>query len=151
MRAAGIVSLGMHLEVVTESVRRRIMPSKAEIPVARYMTAFERAVSVFGRGQVSTYILAGLGDAKDDVVAVCGTLAAMGVYPFVVPFVPIRGTPLEAHPVADPSFMGELLADVGAIVRAAGLSRDGIRAGCGRCGACSTLQVHEARVHEAVR
>jgi radical SAM protein (TIGR04043 family) len=140
---SGVVSLGMHLEAVTEAVRRRIMPGKAQVPIATYLSAFERAVRVFGRGQVSTYILGGLGDRREDIVDTCRTLAAMGVYPFVVPFVPIRGTPLEGHPTPDPAFMHAVLADVAAVVRDAGLSRERIAAGCGRCGACSTLQTHE--------
>jgi len=141
---SGVVALGMHLEAVTEEVRRRIMPGKAQVPISAYLEAFERAVRVFGRGQVTTYILGGLGDRREDIVAICRVLAAMGVYPFVVPFVPIRGTPLEAHPTPSPVFMHGLLAEVAAIVREAGLSREDIAAGCGRCGACSTLKTHEA-------
>jgi radical SAM protein (TIGR04043 family) len=143
MRDAGVVSLGMHLEAVTEPVRRKIMPGKAEVPVAFYLEAFEHAVGVFGRGQVSTYILAGLGDGREDIVALCRSLVAIGVYPFVVPFVPIRGTPLESHAPPAPLFMQGLLSEVGALVREAGLTRDTLRAGCGRCGACSTLKAHE--------
>jgi radical SAM protein (TIGR04043 family) len=143
LRDAGVASLGMHLEAVTEDVRRRIMPGKAEVPVARYLTAFEAAVQVFGRGQVSTYILAGLGDPADEIVKMARVLAGMGVYPFVVPFVPITGTPLEGHSTPDPPFMRRLLPEVAAAIREAGLSRNSIRAGCGRCGACSTLAAHE--------
>src|SRR6202034_3156191 len=62
MKTAGVDSLGMHLEAVTPEVRKRVMPGKAEVPVERYLAAFASAVPVFGRGQVSTYILAGLGD-----------------------------------------------------------------------------------------
>ncbi len=143
LKGAGVASLGMHLEAVSEAVRARIMPGKAEVPVAFYLGAFETAVRVFGRGQVSTYILGGLGDSRADIVSVCRVLVAIGVYPFVVPFVPIRGTPLESHPPPSPAFMQGLLSEVGALVREAGLSRETIRAGCGRCGACSTLKVHE--------
>ena len=98
LKAAGVDALGMHLEAVTPEVRRRIMPGKAEIPVERYLQAFAAAVPVFGRGQVSTYILAGLGDTPEAILAMCETLVALGVYPFVVPFVPISGTPLESWP-----------------------------------------------------
>jgi radical SAM protein (TIGR04043 family) len=145
MKSAGIVSLGMHLEAVTESVRRTIMPGKAEVPVSRYLAAFEAAVEVFGRGQVTTYILAGLGDPPGEIVAVSRVLAAMGVYPFVVPFVPIRGTQLESRPPPDPALMRALLAEVAAVIRDAGLLDTAPRAGCGRCGACSTLRSFEAR------
>jgi radical SAM protein (TIGR04043 family) len=144
MHRAGVVSLGMHIEAVTESVRARIMPGKAEIPVTRYLSAFEAAIEVFGRGQVSTYLLAGLGASREAIDTLCRTVADLGVYPFVVPFVPIRGTPLEGHPPPDPALMSELLIAVAEIVQEAGLLRDKPRAGCARCGACSTLRAFEA-------
>ena len=93
MKLAGVDSLGMHLEAVTPEVRARIMPGKAEVPVETYMEAFAAAVEVFGWGQVSTYILAGLGDSFDAIVSASDRLIELGVYPFVVPFVPIGGTP----------------------------------------------------------
>jgi radical SAM protein (TIGR04043 family) len=144
MADAGIDSLGMHLEAVTENVRRRIMPGKAEVAVAAYMEAFARAVAVFGRGQVSTYILAGLGDSFEDIVCACRELAALGVYPFVVPFVPISGTPLEHHPAPAPEFTEVLLAEVARLLAGAGLRSGDVKAGCARCGACSSLRAREA-------
>ena len=43
MKDAGVDSLGMHLEAVTERVRQRIMPGKAQVSVQRYFRAFEAA------------------------------------------------------------------------------------------------------------
>lgn len=143
MRAAGIDSLGMHLEAVTPAVRERIMPGKASVPLSRYMDAFESAVAVFGRGQVSTYILAGLGDTVEAILSISRRLVDMGVYPFVVPFVPISGTPLEDHPAPAPAFMREILAPLGGMVAAAGMRSADIKAGCGKCGACSSLSAYE--------
>ena len=144
MKAAGIDTLGMHLEAVTPEVRARIMPGKASVSLARYMKAFEVAVGVFGRGQVSTYILAGLGDTREAILGMCERLIGLGVYPFVVPFVPIGGTPLADHPAPSPEFMTALLQPLGAMLAAGGLRRDDIKAGCGRCGACSTQATYEA-------
>ncbi len=143
MQAAGIDTLGMHLEAVTPAVRERIMPGKATVPISRYMTAFEASVRVFGRGQVSTYILAGLGDTREAILEMCERVLALGVYPFVVPFVPISGTPLEDHPAPSAAFMRELLEPLSVMVAAAGLRSTDIKAGCGKCGACSTLSVYE--------
>jgi radical SAM protein (TIGR04043 family) len=143
MRAAGIDTLGMHLEVVSEDVRAHIMPGKATVPVSRYMEAFEAAVRVFGRGQVSTYILAGLGDSREAILDICSKLLALGVYPFVVPFVPISGTPLEDHAAPSPEFMKSILQPLGLAVSAANLRSSDIKAGCGKCGACSSLSVYE--------
>jgi radical SAM protein (TIGR04043 family) len=143
MRAAGIDTPGMHLEVVSEDVRAHIMPGKATVPVSRYMEAFEAAVRVFGRGQVSTYILAGLGDSREAILDICSKLLALGVYPFVVPFVPISGTPLEDHAAPSPEFMKSILQPLGLAVSAANLRSSDIKAGCGKCGACSSLSVYE--------
>jgi radical SAM protein (TIGR04043 family) len=143
MQAAGIDSLGMHLEAVTPAVRARIMPGKAAVPIERYLQAFASAVRIFGRGQVSTYILAGLGDTPRAILEMCETLVTLGVYPFVVPFVPITGTPLEHHPAPQPAFMRDLLAPLGRMLRAAGLRSHDIKAGCGKCGACSSLSAYE--------
>ena len=142
---AGVVSLGMHLEAVTERVRQRIMPGKASVPMSRYMSAFAAAVDVFGHGQVSTYVLAGLGDSADDIVAISEQLVDIGVYPFVVPFVPISGTPLANHPAPSAEFMHDLQSRLAPVVKGGGLSADHQKAGCGKCGACSTMRNYEER------
>ncbi|TPE51697.1 MSMEG_0568 family radical SAM protein [Amaricoccus solimangrovi] len=143
MRAAGVDALGMHLEAVTPEVRARIMPGKASVPLAKYFASFEAAVRVFGRGQVSTYILAGLGDTPEAILATSERLVALGVYPFVVPFVPISGTPLESHPAPSSAFMAAILEPLSRMIVAGGLGSEDIKAGCGRCGACSALATYE--------
>jgi radical SAM protein (TIGR04043 family) len=145
LKDAGADSLGMHLEAVSERVRRRIMPGKAQVSVARYFTAFEAAVPVFGRGQVSSYILAGLGDTREEILDVCARMVAIGVYPFVVPFVPISGTPLESHPAPTPAFMHAILEPLSRMLAESGLASVNVKAGCAKCGACSALATYERR------
>jgi radical SAM protein (TIGR04043 family) len=120
------------------------MPGKAEVPVSVYLEAFASSVRVFGRGQVSTYILFGLGDTRKDILELAATLVELGVYPFVVPFVPIAGTPLEHHPTPPAPELDALLRDLSTLLARAGMSSDAIKAGCGRCGACSSLKLREA-------
>lgn len=143
LKEAGVDTLGMHLEVVGEALRQRILPGKAEVPMSRYWDAFEAAVAVFGRGQVSTYLLAGLGDSAETLLSTSQRLLALGVYPFVVPFVPISGTPLEDYPAPPAEFMRSVLEPLGRMVAEAGLRAGDIKAGCGRCAACSTLSRYE--------
>ena len=150
LRASGVDALGMHIEAVTPAIRERIMPGKASVPLDRYMKAFEAAVPVFGRGQVSTYILAGLGDTSQAILEMASQLIARRVYPFVVPFVPISGTPLEDHPSPSPAFMHEILAPLAGMLREAGMRSDTIKAGCGKCGACSALSTYELAGERAV-
>jgi biotin synthase-related radical SAM superfamily protein len=71
-------------------------------------------------------------------------LLEIGVYPFVVPFVPISGTPLEDHPVPTPAFMKSLLEPLAEMINAADMRSKDSKAGCGKCGACSSLSMYEA-------
>jgi radical SAM protein (TIGR04043 family) len=144
MKQAGVDSLGMHLEVVDPEVRRRILPGKSELSLERYYEAFGQAVAVFGRGQVSTYLLAGLGDSAEALIACSRRLIELGVYPFVVPFVPIAGTPLAHHPAPSTAFMVEVYGAVAALLRASDISAEAMAAGCAKCGACSALSLFES-------
>ena len=85
MKDSGIDSLGMHLEVLEPDVRRRILPGKSELSLERYYEAFADAVAVFGRGEVSTYLLAGLGDSKEALLECSQRLIELGVYPLWCP------------------------------------------------------------------
>ncbi len=144
MRAAGIDSLGMHLEAVDPEVRAKIMPGKAEVPVEYYFQAFAAAVEVFGRGQVSTYLLAGLGDSLTTLLTACQKLIGLGVYPFVVPFVPIGDTPLADHQPPNGEFMLTLYQEVGAMLKRSDFQSQDMKAGCAKCGACSALSTFES-------
>lgn len=143
MKAAGVDSLGMHLEAADPAVRAQIMPGKATVPLSHYFDAFAAAVRVFGWGQVNTYLLAGLGDRLETLLAMCDRLIQIGVYPFVVPFVPITGTPLAHHPAPSSDFMFALYQQVGDLLNRAGMSSADIKAGCAKCGACSALSTFE--------
>jgi len=143
MRDAGVDTLGMHLEAADPKVRAKIMAGKASVPLEYYYEAFVAAVKVFGWGQVSTYLLAGLGDSLETLVKTCDRLIKIGVYPFVVPFVPISGTPLANHPAPTTEFMFAVYEQVGALLKRSHMSSADIKAGCAKCGACSALSLFE--------
>lgn len=145
LRDAGVDTLGMHLEAWDEEVRYRIMPGKAEVPVSFYLQAFAAAVKVFGRGQVSTYLLAGLGDTVEGLLDGCRQLIDMGVYPFVVPFVPIGGTQLENRPPPAAAFMRAILQPLGEMLSAARMTSETVKAGCAKCAACTSLSTFEKK------
>lgn len=144
LKAAGVDSLGMHLEAADPQVRAKIMPGKATVPVEYYFEAFAAAVKVFGWGQVSTYLLAGLGDSLETLLEVSDCLIQIGVYPFVVPFVPITGTPLANYPAPESEFMFTLYNHIGAQLKQAKMSSADVKAGCAKCGACSAISNFES-------
>jgi radical SAM protein (TIGR04043 family) len=143
LHAAGADSIGIHVESLDDRVRARWMPGKATVPLAEYRAAWAEAVRVFGRNQVSTYLLVGLGEDPDELVSGAKELIEMGVYPFVVPFRPLAGTlAVDVDGATAPP--AEVLADVSrrvaAELRHAGMLGADQKAGCAACGACSVLQ-----------
>ncbi|MCH9649625.1 MAG: MSMEG_0568 family radical SAM protein [Deltaproteobacteria bacterium] len=140
---AGTDTVGIHLESFDQKTRERIVPGKARIGVERYFEAFQRAVEIFGRNQVSSYVIVGFGDSEDTIVEGCRRLAEIGAYPFVVPLRPLLGTPLENTPAPEPELMQSIYRRVAANNRRYGLSYRNSKAGCTRCGACSGLTAFE--------
>lgn len=139
---AGAVSIGIHVESLDDDVRRRWMPGKSTVGLGEYRAAWAEAVRVFGRNQVSTYLLVGLGEDPDELVAGAAELVDMGVYPFVVPYRPIPGTLAVADGVAAPeaATLADVTRRVADLLVAAGMRGADQRAGCAACGACSVLQ-----------
>jgi radical SAM protein (TIGR04043 family) len=143
LRDAGVDTVGMHLESMDQRVRERISPGKATISIERYFEAFERAVAIFGRNQVSSYIIVVLGDDEATIVEGARRMAETGVYPFVVPLRPIIDTPFEQAVAPDPDLMQRIYWSVAMNNRRYGMSYRNSKAGCTRCGACSGVIAFE--------
>ncbi|MGW5383583.1 MSMEG_0568 family radical SAM protein [Nocardia sp. NPDC003963] len=143
LRSAGADSIGIHVESLDDRVRARWMPGKSTVPLSEYRAAWTEAVRVFGRNQVSTYLLVGLGEDPDELVAGASELISMGVYPFVVPFRPLAGTlAVDADGAGPPParVLENVTRRVAAELGRAGMLGADQKAGCAACGACSVLQ-----------
>lgn len=143
LRKAGADAIGIHIESLDDEVRRRWMPGKATVPIHRYHEAWREAVRVFGRNQVSTYLLVGLGEDADALIAGAAELIEMGVYPFVVPFRPQPGSlavDVDRATAPDAAVVEKVSREVAALLSLAGMTGADQRAGCAACGACSVLQ-----------
>ncbi len=141
LKEAGATSVGIHVESLDDDVRKRWLPGKSTVPLAEYEAAWDEAVRVFGWNHVSTYLLIGLGEDPDELVAGAARLIERGVYPFVVPMRPMLGT-LAARDgaVAPPaSLVADVTRRVGDLLAAAGMRGVDQEAGCAACGACSVL------------
>ena len=142
LRDAGATAIGIHVESLDDGIRRRWMPGKSTVPMSEYEAAWDEAVRVFGPNRVSTYLLVGLGEDPDELIAGAGELIDRGVYPFVVPFRPMGGTLAARDRIGPPG--AELLRyvteGVAAKLRAAGMRGADQQAGCAACGACSVLK-----------
>ncbi|GAA1274444.1 MSMEG_0568 family radical SAM protein [Sphaerisporangium rubeum] len=141
LHESGATAIGIHAESLDEDVRRAWTPGKATVPLTVYEEAWDEAVRVFGRNRVSTYLLVGLGEDPDELVAGAARLIDRGVYPFVVPFRPLKGslaTRAGAVP-PDPATMRDITVRVAALLGEAGMTGADQQAGCAACGACSAL------------
>ena len=142
LRAAGATSIGIHVESMDDAVRRRWMPGKATTSLAEYERAWDEAVRVFGWNRVSTYLLIGLGEDPDELVAAAAGLIERGVYPFAVPMRPMAGTLAhrDGATAPPPSLVRQVTERIAALLRAAGMTGADQEAGCAACGGCSVLQ-----------
>ncbi|WP_260478785.1 MSMEG_0568 family radical SAM protein [Kibdelosporangium aridum] len=139
--AAGATAIGIHVESLDDDVRKRWMPGKSTVPLSEYEAAWDEAVRVFGHNKVSTYLLIGLGDDPDELIAGAKRLVERGVYPFVVPFRPMLGTLARRDGVAPPSpdLVRYVTSGVAELLRRANMTGAQQEAGCAACGACSAL------------
>jgi radical SAM protein (TIGR04043 family) len=148
----GVDSVGMHVESFDPEVLARVAPAKARTGIEGYFQAWERGVEVFGRGQISTYVILGMGEDLELTVAGCRRAIDVGVYPFVVPLRPVPGTPLGDVLPPNPEYMESIYRRVVPYLVARGLGSWNVRAGCARCQACSAMTAMErSLVHDGRR
>ncbi|GAA14280.1 MSMEG_0568 family radical SAM protein [Gordonia alkanivorans] len=142
LREAGADAIGIHVESLDDGVRRRWMPGKSSVPMDEYREAWAEAVRVFGRNQVSTYLLVGLGEDTDEMISGAKELADLGVYPFIVPFRRHAGTlavDVDDAPAPDRAIVEKISREVARHLTLIGMAGADQRAGCAACGACSIL------------
>jgi len=143
VRDAGVDAVGIHLETFDPEVLAGVAPGKAQCGVEGYFRTWERAVEVFGRGVVSTYVILGMGERPGYTEEGCRRAIEMGVYPFVVPLRPVPGTLMADVAPPDPDYVAEVYRSVSAMLSEHGLDHEEARAGCARCQACSGLSAWE--------
>lgn len=144
IKEQGVATVGMHVETFDQSVLERVGPAKARTGVEGYFRAWEAAVEVFGRGQVTTYVILGMGEDPKVTVEGCRRAVDMGVYPFVVPLRPVAGSLMEDELPPAPDYVESLYRQITPYVVANGLGSWDVNAGCARCRACSGMSAFEA-------
>lgn len=143
IKEQGIDSVGMHVESFDPGVLARIAPAKARTGIDGYFRAWERAVEVFGAGQVSTYVILGMGEDPAVTVDGCKRAIDAGVYPFVVPLRPVPGSIMGDEVPPTPEYVESVYRQIVPYLSAHGLASWEVNAGCARCGACSAMAAYE--------
>ena len=146
----GIDSVGIHVETFDETVLARVAPGKARWGVEAYFSAWERAVKAFGPGQVSTYVILGMGEDEKTTVEGCKRAIDLGVYPFIVPLRPVPGSLMADFLPPPREAVEAVYRQVVPYLALKGMSASGVAAGCARCQACSGMGAFE-RADEGLR
>ncbi len=96
---AGVDRIGIALDAATETLFEKI---KGEDTGSSYtwksqFRILDEATEVFGKGNVSTHVIVGLGETEKEVTQVIQRCTDMGILPALFAFTPIRGTALEGN------------------------------------------------------
>lgn len=139
IKNAGADTIGIHVESCSKSVLKNIAPAKAELGIDFYIDAWKKAVAVFDRNQVSSFVIAGIGDDMAGMLASVKLMAELGVYPYVIPLRPVPGTRLETARPPSSDEMTMVYREAASIIKQNDLSSKKSKAGCVRCGVCSSI------------
>jgi radical SAM protein (TIGR04043 family) len=152
LKDSGVDAVGIHIETFDPEVFERVTPGKAKIGFNRYVESWKEAVRVFGRWQVSTYVLVGMGEKLQTVIDGAALCAEIGVYPFIVPFRPVAGTPMENVKPPSPETMEYVYREAAKVLSKYDDAAKSSVAGCVSCGLCSALpDFEEAAQRENVK
>jgi radical SAM protein (TIGR04043 family) len=146
---SGVDALGVHIETFDPDVFESVTPGKAKIGFDKYVATWREAVNVFGRWQVSTYVLVGLGEKLETIIEGTSLCAELGVYPFIVPFRPIAGTPMENVKPPEPEVMNYVYTEAAKVLAKYDGGSKSSGAGCVSCGECSALPDFEKTFKES--
>jgi len=94
---AGVERVGISLDAATKDVFDQIKGVFAGGPYDwdRQRDALLEAVEVFGKGKVSTHLIAGLGETEREMIGTIQWCVDNNIYPALFSFTPIPGTTLE--------------------------------------------------------
>lgn len=150
LKQAGVDTVGIHIESFDQDVLARLAMPKAALGLKTFRSAWRQAVELFGPNQVSSFLIAGLGESPESILDGCRYLADMGVYPFLVPHRPIPDSRLANRLPPSPEIMNGIYAELALILESLGLSASLSKAGCVRCGACSAAAAWERTPSELI-
>jgi len=98
--AVGVNRVSIALDATTDGLFDKIKGSnvKGSYKWQEHLRALKEAVEIFGKNNVSTHLVVGLGEQEEEFVKTLQVCVDMGVYPALFAFTPIPGTMMETHP-----------------------------------------------------
>jgi lipoyl synthase len=98
LRKAGVDRLGIALDAATEALFNKVKGSDAGGVYSweNQFTQLNEAIAVFGRENVSTHVIVGLGETEKEAADIIQKCIDLSILPALFAFTPVRGTTLEA-------------------------------------------------------
>ncbi|MFX1378868.1 MAG: radical SAM protein [Promethearchaeota archaeon] len=138
LKEAGADSIGIHIEVLGESLRQEITPGKFNISYELFEKNWMHALEIFGKNQVSSYILTGFGESKVDFIKNVEKIISVGVIPYITPVRSIPGK--KDLPLTNHSDLLEIYKSSAKLMKEYGVNPLKNKAGCVKCGGCSAIK-----------
>jgi radical SAM protein (TIGR04043 family) len=138
LKEAGADTIGIHIEVLDESIRKEITPGKFGISYQLFEKNWKYAVDIFGKNQVSSYVLTGFGESKDDFINDVQKIISIGVIPYITP---VRSIPGKKNlPITYYKDLIEIYKESSKLMKQYGVNPLENKAGCVKCGGCSAIK-----------
>ncbi|MFX1501641.1 MAG: radical SAM protein, partial [Promethearchaeota archaeon] len=137
LKKAGADTIGIHIEVLNDTLRKEITPGKSSLSFELYKMNWKHAIDIFGKNQVSSYVLTGFGESKFEFIKDVEKLISLGVIPYITP---VRAIPSKTDlPTTNYHDLLEIYRKSGKLMREYGVNPLNNKAGCVRCGGCSAI------------
>jgi radical SAM protein (TIGR04043 family) len=137
LKEAGADTIGIHIEILDKNIRKIITPGKANIPYELYEINWKHALNIFGKNQVSTFILTGFEDPIEDFIIDLEKIIALGIIPFITP---VRSIPsMKDLPITNYNILLDKYIEAAKMMKNYGVNPLENKAGCVRCGGCSAI------------
>ena len=116
------------------------MPAKVKIEIATYIKTWAKCLDVFGKNEVYTVVVVGIGEDNNSILQGIEMAASNGVITFLVPHSPAIGAVFENMEPPDYERMLYLYENAVNIYRKHGLDLWATKAGCAKGGAFSAIK-----------
>ncbi len=136
-KQAGVTTVSSNIECFDESIREEIMPIKGKIPVSTYIKTWEKCIDIFGKNDVYTTVVVGIGDDDESILKGVEMAASYGVITFLVPHSPARGAIFQDMEPPTPERMLSVYGQAVLTYKKFGLDLWASQAGCARGGGFS--------------
>ena len=137
LKEAGADTIGIHIEILDKNIRKIITPGKANIPYELFELNWKYALDIFGKNQVSTFILTGFEDPIEDFISDLEKIVSIGIIPFITP---VRSIPnLKDLPTTNYNILLDKYIKAAKMMKNYGVNPLENKAGCVRCGGCSAI------------